>query len=132
MSPWNIIAIVVFAVAILSHFFVRRAKQKQKLHPFESLVKILLEQIDGDLGAFDDETQRIRVRYALLKSLRRISSPWEIATDHLWIQGVCVASAKTLIYAGVFQKWAEDGGQPSTCARLAQLAGIDVVLLRMC
>ncbi|KAK4041040.1 S-adenosyl-L-methionine-dependent methyltransferase, partial [Parachaetomium inaequale] len=37
---------------------------------------------------------------------------------------------KTLIDAGVFKKWAEAGGNPITCTKLAELTGADVLLIR--
>lgn len=87
-----------------------------------------LEGVDG--GSFANEAERVRARDAVFEALRRIQSPWDIAWDHNWVAGAISAAVKTLIDAGVFTKWAEAGGEPITCAALADLTGADVVLIR--
>jgi hypothetical protein len=82
-----------------------------------------------EASTFANEAERIRARDALLEALSRVKSPWDIAWDHNWVNGATNASIKTLIDAGVFTKWAEAGGQPITCAKLAELTGADELLI---
>lgn len=77
------------------------------------------------------EADRVRVRDALLDALMKVQSPWELAWDHNWTSGATIAAIKTLIDAGVFTKWAATGGDPITCAKLAELTGADEVLTSM-
>lgn len=86
---------------------------------------------DLDASSFANEAERVRARDAVFEALRRIQSPWDIAWDHNWVSGAINAAIKTLIDAGVFKKWAETGGEPITCAKLAELTGADVLLIRM-
>ncbi|GJC88980.1 O-methyltransferase af390-400 [Colletotrichum liriopes] len=87
-----------------------------------------LQGIDGD--AFADKAERIRARDALYDALRKVQTPWDIAWDHIVVKGGGNAAIKTLIDAGVFQKWHEAGGKPITCDELAKLTGADALLLR--
>lgn len=84
-----------------------------------------------DAGSFANEAERVRARNAVFDALRRIQSPWDIAWDHNWVSGAINAAIKTLIDMGVFKKWAEAGGEPTTCAKLAELSGADVLLISM-
>jgi hypothetical protein len=86
-----------------------------------------LEGIDAD--SFANEAERIRARDALLEALRKVQSPWDLAWDHNWVNGATNAAIKTLIDAGVFTKWAEAGGEPITCTKLAELTGADDLLI---
>jgi hypothetical protein len=47
------------------------------------------------------------------------------------VSGAINAAVKTLIDAGVFTKWAEAGGEPITCNKLAELTGADELLIRV-
>lgn len=86
-----------------------------------------LEGIDG--GSFANEAERVRARDGLFEALRRVQSPWDIVWDQIWVNSATVACAKTLIDAGVFEKWAECGNAPKTCAELAELTGADELLI---
>ncbi|KAK4096527.1 S-adenosyl-L-methionine-dependent methyltransferase [Parathielavia hyrcaniae] len=91
----------------------------------------LIASLQGiDANSFANEAERVRARDAVFEALRRIQSPWDIAWDHNWVSGAINASIKTLIDAGVFQKWAEAGGEAITCAKLAELTGADALLIR--
>ncbi|EFW99940.1 O-methyltransferase-like protein [Grosmannia clavigera kw1407] len=81
-------------------------------------------------ASFLDEPERIRARDALFHALRKVQSPWEIAWDQSWACVATTACVKTLIDAGVFKKWSEVGGGPITCVKLAEMTGVDEVLLR--
>ncbi|KAL2258297.1 hypothetical protein VTK26DRAFT_8433 [Humicola hyalothermophila] len=80
--------------------------------------------------SFADEVERVRLRDALFEAFRKTQSPWDIAWEHIWVNPATAAAAQTLIDAGVFKRWAEAGGEPITCARLAELTGADVELIR--
>ncbi|KAL2022628.1 hypothetical protein VTK56DRAFT_4972 [Thermocarpiscus australiensis] len=91
----------------------------------------LIASLQGvDASSFASEAERIRARDAVFEALRRIQSPWDIAWDHVWVSGAINACIKTLIDAGVFKKWAEAGGEPITCSKLAELTGADELLIR--
>ncbi|KAI0005241.1 O-methyltransferase-domain-containing protein [Xylariaceae sp. FL0662B] len=87
-----------------------------------------LRQIDA--SSFADEAERVRARDLLFETLRKVQSPWDIAWDHVWVNPATNAAIKTLIDAGVFKKWEEIGGKPTTCDEFAELTGADAVLLR--
>ncbi|GKT51134.1 O-methyltransferase af390-400 [Colletotrichum spaethianum] len=88
-----------------------------------------LQDINGE--AFTDNAERIRARYALYDALRKVQTPWDIAWDHIVVKGGGNAAIKTLIDAGVFEKWHEAGGGPVTCDELAKLTtGADALLIR--
>ncbi|KAJ9143500.1 Demethylsterigmatocystin 6-O-methyltransferase 2 [Pleurostoma richardsiae] len=91
----------------------------------------LISDLQGlNASSFSSEAERIRARDALFDALRKVQSPWDIAWDHNWVNGATNAAIKTLIDAGVFKKWAESGGEPITCAKLAELTGADELLIR--
>ncbi|KAL1842331.1 hypothetical protein VTJ49DRAFT_5499 [Mycothermus thermophilus] len=91
----------------------------------------LIANLEGiSASSFANEAERIRARDAVFEALRRIQSPWDIAWDQVWVSGAINACVSTLIEAGVFTKWAEAGGEPITCARLAELTGADELLIR--
>ncbi|KAK4107680.1 S-adenosyl-L-methionine-dependent methyltransferase [Canariomyces notabilis] len=91
----------------------------------------LIASLQGvDAKSFASEAERVRARDAVFEALRRIQSPWDIAWDHNWVTGAINAAIKTLIDAGVFTKWAEAGGEPITCTKLAELTGADELLIR--
>lgn len=91
----------------------------------------LLATLEGvETGSFTNETERVLVRDALHKALRKTQSPWDLAWEHSWVYSAVSASINTLVQAGVFTKWAEAGFEPITSAELAGLTGADVVLLR--
>lgn len=93
----------------------------------------LLASLQGiDANSFANEAERIRARDAMFEALRRIQSPWDIAWDHNWVSGAINAAIKTLIDAGVFEKWAEAGVDPITCTKLAELTGADALLISVC
>jgi hypothetical protein len=82
-----------------------------------------------DASSFANEAERVRARDALFDAMRRVQSPWDIVWDQIWVNGATIACVKTLIEAGVFDKWAECGNAPKTCAELAQLTGADELLI---
>ena len=82
-------------------------------------------------NSFKTELERVQVRDALFEALRRVQSPWDIVWDHVWVTGATNASIKTLIEAGLFTKWAAEGGSEKTCTELAALTGADEVLISM-
>lgn len=91
----------------------------------------LLENLKGiDATSFANEVERVRARDALFEALRRVQSPWDIAWDHNWVNGATNAAIKTLVDAGVFQKWADAGWQATTSADLAKLTGAETELIR--
>lgn len=84
---------------------------------------------DINAGLFADNNDRIRVRDALNKALRQVQNPWEIAWDHVVTRCGGNAAIKTLIDVGAFKKWAETGGEPITCTKLAKLVDADEILI---
>lgn len=91
----------------------------------------LIANLEGiNAESFANEVERMRARDAVLEALRRIQSPWDITWDHNWVNLAIHAAIKTLIDAGVFNKWAEAGGEPITSTKLAELAGAEEQLIR--
>lgn len=88
---------------------------------------ISLERL-GD-RSFDNETERLRLRDALHKALRQVDKPDEIVQEHVNWYLTEIAVVKSLIFAGVFEKWAENGTETMTCAELARITGADAMLL---
>ncbi|KAF3019301.1 hypothetical protein E8E14_008480 [Neopestalotiopsis sp. 37M] len=86
-----------------------------------------LESIGAD--SFKSESERLQLSNALLATLRRVQTPWDMACAHGWIELTTVAAIKTLIDAGLFTKWAEQGSKPLTTDEFAKLTGADAVLL---
>jgi hypothetical protein len=82
----------------------------------------------GD-GASLTEPQRLQLSDALIAALRRVQSPWDIACAHGWIELTTHFAIRSLIDAGVFTKWAEQGNKPLTASEFADLTGADAVLL---
>ncbi|KAJ4410271.1 hypothetical protein N0V82_009291 [Gnomoniopsis sp. IMI 355080] len=87
-----------------------------------------LEKLSAD--SFTDETDRLRVRDGLQKALRKISKPFEVIQEHVNWYFTEIAIVKSLLFAGVFEKWAESGSENLTCQELAKLTGADALLLR--
>ncbi|KAL2067764.1 hypothetical protein VTL71DRAFT_15860 [Oculimacula yallundae] len=81
-------------------------------------------------SSFTNEEERLRVRDALFTALRKVQSPWDIVWEYIWVSGATNASVTTLIDAGVFKKWAENGGGSMTCTKLAELTGADEQLIK--
>ncbi|KAG5919299.1 hypothetical protein E4U42_006563 [Claviceps africana] len=91
----------------------------------------LLAAVEGvSASSFANEEERIQARDALFEALRRVQSPWDIVWEHNWVNTATNASVKTLIDAGVFTKWAEQGHGPQTSAQLAELVGLPVEVIR--
>ncbi|KAJ4386459.1 hypothetical protein N0V93_009355 [Gnomoniopsis smithogilvyi] len=88
----------------------------------------MLEKLNAD--TFIDETERLRVRDGLQKALRKISKPFEVSQEHVNWYFTEIAVVRALIFAGVFQKWAQNSSEKLTVQELAELTGADVVLLR--
>lgn len=88
----------------------------------------LLEKLDAE--SFTNETDRLRVRDGLQKALRKISKPFEVIQEHVNWYFTEIAVVKSLIFAGVFEKWAQSGSEKLTCQELAELTGADAMLLR--
>ena len=80
-------------------------------------------------ASFASEADRVRVRDALFKALRTVQSPWDIAWEQNWVNGATNASVKTLIDAGIFSKWIENGGKPAKAGDLAELCNADPILI---
>ncbi|OTB10462.1 hypothetical protein K445DRAFT_78277 [Daldinia sp. EC12] len=78
---------------------------------------------------FNSEPERLRLSNALLATLRRVQSPWDIACDHGYIELTTTAAIKALIDANVFTKWVEKGNRPLTAGDFAELTGVDAILL---
>lgn len=87
----------------------------------------LLDKLNA--GSFTDETERLRIKDALQSALRRTSTPFEVSQEHVNWYLTEIAVVRSLIFAGVFQHWAQDGSEKLTCQELAKLTGADVVLL---
>ncbi|CZR66176.1 related to O-methyltransferase [Phialocephala subalpina] len=91
----------------------------------------LIANLEGlNLNSFANELERVRARDALFEALRKVQTPWDIVWDHNWVNGATNASIKTLIEAGLFTEWAESGGAPKTTTELAELTGVDEVLIK--
>jgi hypothetical protein len=90
----------------------------------------LVSNLEGlTLDSLTSESERVRVRNALFRALRSVQSPWDIAWEQNWVNGATNASVKTLIDAGVFNKWIEIGGKPAKAEDLAGLVEADPVLI---
>ncbi|ROV96260.1 hypothetical protein VMCG_07679 [Cytospora schulzeri] len=89
---------------------------------------VALEGIEAD--SFTNPMERIQIRDALFKALRKTQTPWDLAWEHSWTNPAVSACINTLIDVGVFTKWADAGHQPITCTELSELTGADAVLLR--
>ncbi|KAI0176536.1 S-adenosyl-L-methionine-dependent methyltransferase [Hypoxylon sp. FL1284] len=79
--------------------------------------------------SFASKEERLRAEDLLLDALARIRSPWDITWDHSWVQSATHGAAKTLIDAGLFNKWAENGSKPATSKELAKLINADPTLI---
>ncbi|KAI1800861.1 S-adenosyl-L-methionine-dependent methyltransferase [Daldinia bambusicola] len=79
--------------------------------------------------SFDSESERLRLSNAILSTLRRVQSPWDIASTHGFVDLTITAAIKALIDAGFFTKWAEQGSRPLRVDEFAELTGVDAVLL---
>ncbi|KAI1471878.1 S-adenosyl-L-methionine-dependent methyltransferase [Daldinia caldariorum] len=79
--------------------------------------------------SFDSESERLRLSNAILSTLRKVQSPWDIASTHGFVNPTIAASVKTLIDARVFTKWVEQGSKPLRVDEFAELTGVDAVLL---
>ncbi|ETS75643.1 hypothetical protein PFICI_12587 [Pestalotiopsis fici W106-1] len=90
----------------------------------ETLQKFDPQSLDGD------EPERIRVREKLTEVLRQVQSPWDVSWEHNWVSMATVSAGKTLVDAGVFEKWNEAGWKPQTTDELAALTGASADLLR--
>ncbi|KAK7968938.1 O-methyltransferase-domain-containing protein [Apiospora saccharicola] len=75
----------------------------------------------ADPGRCSDESERLRVADALLAALRRFQQPSDIVFEHSLAANLTLSTAKTLIDAGVLQKWAESGGGTKSSGELARL-----------
>lgn len=92
----------------------------------------LVASLQGlDVGSLKDDVQRVRLRDALFRALREVQSPWDIAWDQNWVQPATHASVKTLIDAGIFAKWADQGSKPAKAGDLAKHVGADELLISM-
>ncbi|KAB5585700.1 S-adenosyl-L-methionine-dependent methyltransferase [Coniochaeta sp. 2T2.1] len=92
---------------------------------------LLIENLkDIEATSFANNAERIRARDALFDALRKVQLPWDLAWDHNWVNPATNAAIKSLIDIGVFTKWAEAGGEPITCTKLAELTGADELLIR--
>lgn len=90
----------------------------------------LISTLEGlSAASFASEADRVRVRDALFKALRTVQSPWDIAWEQNWVNGATNASVKTLIDAGIFSKWIENGGKPAKAGDLAELCNADPILI---
>ncbi|KAK7745755.1 beta-glucosidase [Diatrype stigma] len=91
--------------------------------------EIILRLGDIGVGSFDSESERLQLCDALLATLQKVRSPWDIACTHNWVNPTTNAAIKTLIDAGIFKKWTEQGNKPLSTAEFAELTGADPVLL---
>lgn len=87
----------------------------------------LLDKLEA--GSFTDEAERLRVKDALQRALRRTSTAFEVSQEHVNWYFTEIAVVRALIFAGVFKYWAQNGSEKLTCQELAKLTGADVVLL---
>ncbi|KAI2473810.1 S-adenosyl-L-methionine-dependent methyltransferase [Annulohypoxylon bovei var. microspora] len=87
-----------------------------------------LREVDFD--SFANEDDRSQAENLILDVLQRVRRPWDIAWNHNWVNPCTNAATKTLIDAGVFKKWVEDGSKPQTSAGLARLTDTDPKLIR--
>ncbi|KAK8140156.1 hypothetical protein PG984_000222 [Apiospora sp. TS-2023a] len=84
----------------------------------------------ADPSGCSDEVERTRVADALLAALRRFQQPSDIVFEHSLAANLTLSTAKTLIDAGVLQKWAESGGGTKSSGELARLSGTDPDLIK--
>lgn len=87
----------------------------------------LLDKLHAE--SFTDEAERLRIKDALQRALRRTSTAFEVSQEHVNWYLTEIAVVRSLIFAGVFQHWAQNGSEKMTCQELAKLTGADVVLL---
>ncbi|KAH7236455.1 O-methyltransferase-domain-containing protein [Fusarium tricinctum] len=91
----------------------------------------LITALDGlDANSFANEAERVRALDALTLAVSRVQKPWDTVWQHCWVNPATTACVKTLIDAGVFNKWIADGGGEKTCAELAEITNTDPVLIR--
>ncbi|KAF5666077.1 sterigmatocystin 8-o-methyltransferase [Fusarium heterosporum] len=91
----------------------------------------LLTALNGvDANSFPNEAERVRALDALVLAVSKVQKPWDTVWQHCWVNPATTACAKTLIDAGVFNKWIETGGGGRTCAELAELTNTDPILIR--
>lgn len=86
-----------------------------------------LQDIDSD--SFASKEERLLAEGLLVKALAKVRSPWDITWDHNWVHPATQVAIKTLIDAGVFKKWAEQGSQPTSSKELARLTNTDPALI---
>lgn len=87
----------------------------------------LLDKLDAE--SFTDEAERLRIKDALQRALRKASTAFEVSQEHVNWYLTEIAVVRSLIFAGVFQHWAQNGSEKMTCQELAKLTGADVALL---
>ncbi|KAI1138907.1 S-adenosyl-L-methionine-dependent methyltransferase [Hypoxylon sp. FL0543] len=80
--------------------------------------------------SFTNEEERSHAEDLLLGALNRVRTPWDIAWNHNWVNPATNAAVKTLVDAGTFQKWAEQGSKPQTSVELAKFTDADPTLIR--
>lgn len=82
-----------------------------------------------DKSSFKDSSEKTRFLDELKQVVNSLSQPSDLAFDHVFGNGACVAAISTLVEAGAFTKWEEEGADALSCTELSDLIGIDVVLL---
>ncbi|KAI1214991.1 S-adenosyl-L-methionine-dependent methyltransferase [Annulohypoxylon truncatum] len=85
---------------------------------------------DLDFDSFPNEDERSRAEDLIVDALVRVRKPWDIAWNHNWVNPCTNAATKTLIDAGVFKKWVENGSKPQTSVELARLTDTDPTLIK--
>ncbi|KAI0849900.1 S-adenosyl-L-methionine-dependent methyltransferase [Daldinia vernicosa] len=85
---------------------------------------------DIDSNSFADEDERLFAEDMLLGALARVQSPWDIAWNHNFVNATTHGAIKSLIDAGVFTKWAENGSKPETSTSLAKMTDTDPILIK--
>ena len=69
------------------------------------------------------------VKAALFAAYRRVQSPWDTAMDLCWNKPAAESATRTLVQAGLFEKWVAKGGKPASGQELATLTDFDPILL---
>ena len=71
----------------------------------------------------DSEADIAAIKAALFAAHRRVQSPWDNAMDLCWTQVASESVNRTLVQAGLFEKWVNKGGRPASGQELADLTG---------
>jgi len=95
------------------------------------LVTLLNEISPSTISKSEDGADVVAVKHALLAALRRLQTPFDTAMDVCWNNVAAESATRTLINAGLFEKWVAQGGTPATAHELAAMTGVELQLIGM-